>query len=135
MVFLMKVPSCKAGVGRGSVVAGVLLLASLAGCMATGDSYVANDCLIVAAKAQYSLPSSTWSRLLVVRYGPASLQHVYLVYSRGDGTLIAFDSVHGTRRIATRERDANRLAPLVDPFAQSGWFVEDNAGNQPIAAN
>ena len=126
---------CKTRAGCVAIAAGALLLASLAGCTGIGDTYVANDCLIVAAKAQFSLPPSTWSRLLVVRYDLSSLQHVYLVYSRGDGMLTAFDSAHGTRQIATSERDANRLAPLVDPFARSGWFVEDNAGNRQMAAN
>ena len=130
----MKLALCKTRAG-GLVVCGMLLLASLAGCTGIGDTYAANDCLIVAAKAQFSLPPSTWSRLLVVRYGMASLQHVYLVYSRGDGMLTAFDSVHGTHQFATSERDANRLARLVDPFARSGWFIEDNAGNRHIAAN
>jgi hypothetical protein len=131
----MNLAFCKTRAGCSAVAAGILLVAFLAGCTALGDSYAANDCLIVAAKAQFSLPPSTWSRLLVVQYGQNSLQHVYLVYSRGDGALTAFDSVYGTRRIATGERDANRLARLVDPFARSGWFVEDNAGNRQIAAN
>lgn len=131
----MKLAFCKSRAGCTATAAGILLLALLTGCAEVGGAYAANDCLIVAAKAQYSLPPSTWSRLLVVRYGLSSLQHVYLVYSRGDGLLIAFDSVYGTRRIATSERDANRLAPLVDPFARSGWFVEDNAGNRQIAVN
>jgi hypothetical protein len=131
----MMLAFCKTRAGRTVMAAGVLPLAFLAGCTGLDGAYVANDCLIVAAKAQCSLPPTTWSRLLVVRYGLTSLQHVYLVYSRGDGMLTAFDNVHGTRQIATRERDANRLAPLVDPFARSGWFVEDNAGNRQIAAN
>jgi hypothetical protein len=130
----MKLAFCKTRAGC-IVVSGVLFLASLAGCTAVDDTYAANDCLIVAAKAQLSLPPSTWSRLLVVRYGQTSLQHVYLVYDHGDGTLTAFDSVHGTRQIATGERDPNRLARLVDPFACSGWFIEDNAGNRHLAAN
>jgi hypothetical protein len=125
----------RAGSGASAVAAGVLLAIFLSGCMTPGGNYGANDCLIVAAKAQFSLPPSTWSRLLVVGYGQGTLQHVYLVYSRGDGTLTVFDSAYGTRRIATRERDANRLARLVDPMACSGWFVEDNAGNRQLAAN
>lgn len=121
--------------GRVAAATSLLLLASLAGCSALGDGYGTNDCLIVAAKAQYSLPPSTWSRLLVVRYDRGSLQHVYLVYSRGDGKLTAFDSAYGTRQIATNERDPNRLALLVDPLARSGWFVEDSAGNRHLAVN
>jgi hypothetical protein len=130
----MKPPVCKTRTGY-IVVSGVLLLASLAGCTALDDTYAANDCLIAAAKAQVFLPPSTWSRLLVVRYGQTSLQHVYLVYDRGNGTLTAFDSVHGTRPLATSERDPNRLARLVDPFARSGWFIEDDAGNRHLPAN
>ncbi|MBW0000787.1 MAG: hypothetical protein JO015_16950 [Verrucomicrobia bacterium] len=131
----MKLAFCQTRIRCSVAAAAVLLVASLAGCAGLGDSYVANDCLIVAAKAQFSLPPSTWNRLLVVRYGQSSLQHVYLVYSRGDGMLTAFDSAYGTRQIATTERDADRLARLVDPLARSGWFVEDNAGNRHLAAN
>lgn len=131
----MKIAFCLTRARCSAAAAAVLAVASLAGCTGLGGTYVANDCLIVAAKAQFSLPRSTWSRLLVVRYGESSLQHVYLVYSGGDGMLTAFDSAYGTRRIATTERDADRLARLVDPLARSGWFVEDNAGNRHLAAN
>ena len=119
---------------RKPVAALLFLLAALL-LLAPGMGRAAvNDCLIVAAKAQYALPPGTWSRLLVVRYGANALQHVYLVYGQADGALVAFDSAYGTRRLATAERDPNRLARLVDPFAQSGWFVEDNAGQRPLAA-
>jgi hypothetical protein len=113
-------------------VAAAFLLLLLAPGM--GRAAAVNDCLIVAAKAQYDLPPGTWSRLLVVRYGGNALQHVYLVYGQADGALVAFDGAYGTRRLATAERDPNRLARLVDPFAQSGWFVEDNAGQRPLAS-
>src|SRR5438067_8686541 len=97
-----------------------LFLTFQVGCSDLGDAYTSNDCLIVAAKAQYSLPRSTWSRLLVVRYGTGSLQHVYLVYSADGVTLTTFDSAQGTRHIQTRERAADRLARIVDPWARSG---------------
>lgn len=112
-----------------------LFLTFQAGCSDLGDAYGSNDCLIVAAKAQYSLPRSTWSRLLVVRYGAGSLQHVYLVYSADGVTLTTFDSAQGTRHIQTGERAADRLARIVDPRAHSGWFIEDNANNRHLTAN
>ncbi len=121
------------GVARLSALAGLLAFATA--CAGIGDSAATNDCLIVAARAQFALPSATWSRLLVVRYGAASLQHVYLVYDGTDGMLHSFDSVRGEQRFRTADRSATGLARVVDPLSRSGWYIEDNAGNRHLAAN
>ena len=100
---------------------------------AVAGSSAVNDCLIVAAKAQYELSPTTWSRLLVVRYDAYRLQHVYLVYATGDG-ILSYDSIHGTRRFHTNVRDASALAQIVDPRASSGWYVEENSTNRNLLA-
>jgi len=94
-----------------------------------------NDCLICAAKAQLQLPASTWSRLLIVRYSDKSLQHAYLVYQDENGEIISYDNVHGTQRYRTAEKNSSALARKIDPRAQWGWYVEDNAKNPYLAAN
>jgi hypothetical protein len=71
---------------------------------AIAGSFAVNDCLIVAAKAQYELSPAIWSRLLVVRYDAHRLQHVYLVYAIGTDEIFSFDSVHGTQRFHTGTR-------------------------------
>jgi hypothetical protein len=111
---------------------------SLAGALATqsasAGSTAINDCLIVAAKAQYQLSPTMWSRLLVVRYDAYRLQHVYLVYAVGPGEILSFDSVHGTQRHHTDVRTASALARIVDPRAAWGWYVEENANNRNLLA-
>jgi hypothetical protein len=94
-----------------------------------------NDCLICAAKAQLQLPASTWSRLLIVRYSDKSLQHAYLVYQDEKGDIISYDNVHGTQHYRTGEKNSSALARKIDPRAQWGWYVEDNAENPYLAAN
>jgi hypothetical protein len=93
-----------------------------------------NDCLIVAAKAQYGLNPLIWSRLLVVRYDSYRLQHVYLVYAVGTDEISSFDSIHGTRHFHTGARGASELARFIDPRATSGWFVEENTSNRTLFA-
>jgi hypothetical protein len=101
---------------------------------ANAGSAVVNDCLIVAAKAQYELSPAIWSRLLVVRYDAHSLQHVYLVYALGNDELLSFDSIYGTRRFHTVSRSASELARVVDPRASWGWYVEENTNNRNLFA-
>ncbi len=93
-----------------------------------------NDCLIIAAKAQYELSPAIWSRLLVVRYDARSLQHVYLVYALGTDELLSFDSIYGTRKFHTAARSASELARIVDPRASWGWYVEENTNNRNLFA-
>jgi hypothetical protein len=97
-------------------------------------SMAVNDCLIVAAKAQYELSAAIWSRLLVVRYDASRLQHVYLVYATATDEIASFDSVHGTRRFHTEARSASELARIIDPHAIWGWYVEENANNRNLFA-
>jgi hypothetical protein len=93
-----------------------------------------NDCLIVAAKAQYQLDPGIWSRLLVVRYSANQLQHVYLVYTTQTGELLSFDNTFGTRRFRTASRNPAELARIVDPRASWGWYVEENTSNRNLYA-
>jgi hypothetical protein len=109
---------------------GSLLFAGL-----SAEAGVVNDCLISAAKAQYQLSPGTWSRLLIVRYSDARLQHAYLVYQGEKGDLVAFDNVHGVNHFRTPERNSSALARIIDPKAKWGWYVEDNANNPHLAAN
>jgi hypothetical protein len=100
---------------------------------AFAGSSAVNDCLIVAAKAQYELSPTVWSRLLVVRYDAFQLQHVYLVYASGD-EIFSYDSIHGTRRFHTNVRGASALAQIIDPRASWGWYVEENSTNRNLLA-
>jgi hypothetical protein len=93
-----------------------------------------NDCLIIAAKAQYQLDPTIWSRLLVVRYSANQLQHVYLVYTTKEGDLLSFDNTFGTRRFRTASRNPSELARIVDPRASWGWYVEENTNNRTLLA-
>jgi len=110
------------------------LLLFFAAQVANAHSAAVNDCLIVAAKAQYGLNPLIWNRLLVVRYDSRRLQHVYLVYAGGADQIFSFDSIHGTQRFHTRSRDASELARVIDPRATWGWFVEENTGNRHLFA-
>jgi hypothetical protein len=110
--------------------AGLLLKVSPQPAMASA----ANDCLIVAAKAQYQLDPAIWSRLLVVRYSANQLQHVYLVYTAKDGELLSFDNTFGTRRFHTTSRDPSELARIVDSRASWAWYVEENSNNRNLFA-
>jgi hypothetical protein len=109
-------------------------LARFDGPPAFAESAAINDCLIVAAKAQSELDTAIWSRLLVVRYGPHQLQHVYLVYAGGADEILCFDSIHGTQLFHTGARTASTLAQLIDPRATYGWYVEENTKNRSLFA-
>ena len=90
------------------------------------------DCTVQAVRAQAELPPGRWSRLLMAQYHDVAMGHTYMVFDSLDGHLFAYDSVFGSRPIFPRSREAKDVAAVVDPRAETAWFVEDTAKRKPF---